>query len=120
MTIRFAATLAACLAASGAQAQFVRVWGSNSYGQCVLPPDLGTATDVSHGDNHLLAITSTGQVRAWGRRGSGQTNVPPGLGTAVAVAAGGLHSLAMLADGSLAAWGSNAYGQATVPAAIGP
>jgi alpha-tubulin suppressor-like RCC1 family protein len=95
-----------------------------------------TATAISAGDFHSLAVTSTGRVYAWGDNGSGElgdgtytgpqtcpsygglacsptpvaVNLPAGV-TASAVAAGGLYSLALTRLGHVWAWGDNTYGE---------
>ncbi|GAA2760085.1 RCC1 domain-containing protein [Actinopolymorpha rutila] len=116
----------------------VFAWGGNDSGQLgngdnlrnsapvnvVIPP--GTfITAVAAGDEHTLALTSTGQVLAWGSNRLGQlgnpsigptSNVPvrvalpPGV-TVVGVAAGDFHSLAVTSTGGVLAWGSNEFGQ---------
>ncbi len=112
-------------------------WGSNASGQLgdgtttnrTSPVPVGlpsgvTATAVSGGDSHSLAVTSTGAVYAWGRNSSGQlgdgsitdrtsavlVGLPAGV-TATAVSAGGNHSLALTSTGAVYAWGDNAFGQ---------
>lgn len=99
-------------------------WGSNESGQLgtcddrlrarptlvPLPPDT-IVTSVALGDQHTLALTSTGQIYAWGMGTDGQlgyagalvTNTQPSLVTlpeqaskACLVAAGHRHSVAIL------------------------
>jgi len=86
-------------------------------------------TAIAGGDQHSLALTSTGGVLAWGLNSSGQlgngttttggctcistpvaVSLPPGT-TINAVAGGGRHSLALTPTGQVLAWGNNAYGQ---------
>lgn len=107
-------------AASDAEGKgFVAAWGWNDYGQTNVPSDLNspfggsTATAVSAGGFHSLALKGDGTVSAWGDNGAGQLKVPTGL-IASAIAAGYLHSLA-LKDGAVIAWGDNRYGQLYVP-----
>jgi hypothetical protein len=104
----------------------VVAWGSNSFGQCVVPPlPAGlTYVEVSAGGDHSLARRSDGSVVAWGSNANGQCNVPPlpaGL-TYVEIAASRLdlvgvgHSVARRSDGTVVAWGNNSHGQCDVPA----
>ena len=104
----------------------VVAWGSNSDGQCSvppLPPGL-TYVEVDAADKHSVARRSDGSVVAWGQNTLGQCNVPAlprGL-TYVEIAAGGSfwddgeHTLARRSDGSVVAFGNNDYGQCHVPA----
>jgi alpha-tubulin suppressor-like RCC1 family protein len=115
----------------------VLAWGDNAYGELgdgkatqsdvpveVKLPTETTATAVSGGGHHGLALTSTGQVLAWGENATGQlgdgktdsTDVPVGVklptGTKVtAIAGGGHHSLAVTSTGQVLAWGDNAQGE---------
>jgi alpha-tubulin suppressor-like RCC1 family protein len=127
----------------------VVAWGKNTYGELgsgipgsgiVFPnsdvPEpvsgVNTATAVSAGANHSLALLSNGTVLSWGDNtfaelgdgttGSGNftdsdvpgpvdlTNLPSG-DTVTAVAAGGMHSLALLNTGEVIAWGYNTNGE---------
>jgi alpha-tubulin suppressor-like RCC1 family protein len=115
----------------------VLAWGYNGQGQLgngtltssltpvgVSLPSGTTVTAVAAGENHSLAVTSTGQVMTWGynvygQLGNGTTtnsstpvavSLPTGT-TATAVAGGGYHSLALTSTGQILAWGSNATGQ---------
>lgn len=113
-------------------------WGFNSSGQLgdgtttsrsspvVVDLPVGvTATAVSAGKLHGLAIGSDGVLYAWGSNSAGQlgqaacctdssTPLPvslPGGVTAIAVAAGVDHNLAAGSDGNPHAWGSNNSGK---------
>jgi RHS repeat-associated protein len=81
-------------------------------------------TTLATGENHTLAITSTGSLLAWGLNNNGQLGnggqadsavpVPVSLpgGTTVTAVAGAVgHSLAVTSTGSLLAWGWNSSGQ---------
>lgn len=94
----------------------VVAWGSKSYGQLNVPPDLAGAVALTAGHNHALALRQNGTLVAWGNNSSGQVNVPNELDEVVAVAAGAQHSLALKSDGTVVAWGSNSSGQSSVPA----
>ncbi|SDE24759.1 Ig-like domain repeat protein [Glycomyces harbinensis] len=115
----------------------VLAWGQNDVGQLgedsftnstepvnVELPEGTTVTAISVGDDHVLALTSTGQVLAWGYNEWGQlgngTNTESGLpvevdlpsGTTVtAIAAGAGHSLALTSTGEVLSWGDNDLGQ---------
>ncbi|MCN0180820.1 RCC1 domain-containing protein [Salinispora arenicola] len=115
----------------------ILAWGDNLFGQLgdgtgadsdtpipvSLPPGT-TVTAIAAGDEHSLALTSTGTVLAWGRNRFGQlgdetntsrstpvtVSLPPGT-TVTAIAAGHTHSLAITSTGSALAWGRNFSGQ---------
>ena len=118
----------------------VLAWGGNASGQLgtgnnqnsgvptsVQIPSGTFITAIAAGDNHSLALTSTGGLLAWGDNGAGQlgnpmvagppsTNVPvdvvlPQGVTVTAIAAGGEHSLAVTSTGGALAWGSNDFGE---------
>jgi hypothetical protein len=78
-------------------------WGSNTFGQCNVPQNLGTVVQVAAGEDHVVVLRSDGSVAAWGGMSSGATNIP--VAEAKFVAAGfsltGLsygYSLAILPD----------------------
>ncbi|ROQ72994.1 alpha-tubulin suppressor-like RCC1 family protein [Streptomyces sp. CEV 2-1] len=117
----------------------VLAWGYNEWGQLgngttgvdsgvpveVDLPQGTTATGISAGAGHALAVTSTGDVLAWGDNDFGQlgdgtttdhnvpieTPIPADSGTVTQIAAGDDHSLALTATGKVLAWGYNAEGQ---------
>ena len=95
-----------------------------------LPGAIGAVTQVSAGDLHSLALTSSGQLYAFGfnairparehdsDNGTTSPNPTPALvslpgavGPVTHVVAGLLHSLAVTASGQLYAFGHNQYGQ---------
>jgi alpha-tubulin suppressor-like RCC1 family protein len=114
-------------------------WGENLDGQLgnggppgssavpVTVQGLTGAVAVSAGDQHSLALLSSGIVMAWGDNGFNQLGQPDGfpggiqssnvpvqvsdLGQTSAISAGGLFSLALLANGTVDAWGDGAFGQ---------
>ncbi|KAJ3369221.1 hypothetical protein GGF31_005503 [Allomyces arbusculus] len=81
--------------------------------------------DIAAGDNHALALTSTGLVYAWGNSEQGQTGfhrhrlesglVPMALKTikttVKAIACGSYHSLCIDEDGDVWTFGANNFGQ---------
>ena len=94
-----------------------------------LPGATGGVVQVAAGDNHSLAVTSSGQLYAFGENGfgelgiskhsgTGEPNPTPALvslpgvtGGVVQVAAGNDDSLAVTSTGQLYAFGLNDYGQ---------
>ena len=120
----------------------VFAWGDNSYGELgngttvstLIPvpvslPSGTTVIAIAAGEQHNLALTSTGTVLAWGynywgQLGNGTTTttgcscsrspvlVSLAPGTSVAAIAGGrAHSLAVTSAGQVLAWGNGQYGQ---------
>ncbi|WP_018908026.1 RCC1 domain-containing protein [Salinispora arenicola] len=113
----------------------VLAWGRNHRGQLgdgstvdklepvsVDFPAGTTVTAIAGGDDHNLAITSTGGVFTWGSNSSGElgdgttidrtTPILVGLpGTTVTTTAGGGHSFAVTSADTVHAWGDNSDGQ---------
>ena len=115
-------------------AGFLFAWGDNRFGQLgdgsttnsMTPKRIGSTAinwvDVSGGMNHVLALTSQGEIYAWGDNFNGQLgdgtsidSFTPVRSTAasdwVTIAAGAYYSFAINSKGELFAWGSNYYGQ---------
>jgi hypothetical protein len=90
-------------------------WGSNNYGETIVPEGLTSVLAVGAGDDFSMALKSDGTVVAWGFGIYGQTNVPPDLTNVIAISAGGLHELALKADGTVVTWGQNDSGSMTPP-----
>ena len=99
-----------------------------------LIPSLKKITQLATGANHVLALSSTGQVWAWG---SGQQNqlgrrvlerfinqalvhtkvgVPAAM---VLVGCGSYHSFAVNKNGDVYAWGLNSFGETGIPQDLG-
>jgi alpha-tubulin suppressor-like RCC1 family protein len=94
-----------------------------------LPGASGPISQIAAGDEHSLALTSTGQLYAFGSNEFGQLGNPANSGTELAnptplavalpgasgpvvqIAAGASHSLALTSTGQLYAFGSNQFGQ---------
>lgn len=101
----------------------VRSGGLNFYGESVVPPALGSCTEISAGGYHSMARTQSGQIVCWGAGLTdlnafphfGQSIVPVDLGSVAAIDAGRMNSLALLADGSVRGWGQNNLGQSSPP-----
>ncbi len=115
----------------------VLAWGDNRAGELgdgrpastakpvfVKIPAGTTITAVGAGVDHMLAVTSTGELLAWGSNSSsdlgdgkpGLARVPvhvklPPKVKVVAAFAGLIHSLALTRDGRVLAWGDNEGGQ---------
>lgn len=87
------------------------------------------AIQLAAGDNHMLALSSDGQVWSWGSNGMGQqgngnigafsvtVSTINSLSNIVQIAASGDFSLALRDDGTVWAWGSNRLGQLGVNSA---
>ncbi|MBD2892565.1 hypothetical protein amrb99_14750 [Actinomadura sp. RB99] len=115
----------------------VWAWGENPNGQLgdgttnrshvpvrVALPAGATVTAIATGDDHTLALTSTGRLLAWGYNDFGQigdgsttdrltpvaVDLPSGT-TITAIGAGAGHSLAVTSAGRVLAWGYNNTGQ---------
>jgi alpha-tubulin suppressor-like RCC1 family protein len=113
-----ASGLIAALLAAAASGETIRVWGTNSYGQAVVPAGIGAMERVASGSTglHTVGIVPGGSVVAWGaglsNSGSssgvehGQSLVPAGLGPVRSISAGGYHTLALLESGAVVAWGA--------------
>ncbi|MFC0598251.1 Ig-like domain repeat protein [Streptomyces palmae] len=116
----------------------VLAWGDNDLGQLgdgttvnrdepveVSLPAGTTATAIAGGDDHSLALTSTGEVLAWGYNAYGQLGngtttssslpvtvlLPAGADVTSLAAGHGFQSFALLSTGQVLAWGDNTYGQ---------
>jgi LPXTG-motif cell wall-anchored protein len=116
----------------------VWAWGDNDFGQLgdgttthrnvpvrVNLPAGATVTAISAGDDHSLALTSTGEVLAWGYNGAGQlgdgttTNrsapvealLPAGTTVTGLASGSGFQSYALTSTDTVLAWGDNTYGQ---------
>ena len=94
-----------------------------------LPGQIGQVTQIAAGDEHSLALTSSGQLYAFGdnrygelgnatNRATGNANPTPTLvglpgqiGQVTRLAAGVDHSLALTSAGQLYAFGDNRYGE---------
>jgi alpha-tubulin suppressor-like RCC1 family protein len=103
----------------------------------VLPGAGGPVSEIAAGEDHSLAVTSTGQLYAFGSNRFGQlgnpansgtelanpaplrVNLPGATGPVVQIAAGISHSLALTSTGQLYAFGSNEFGQLGVQANSG-
>ncbi|PYI33049.1 RCC1/BLIP-II [Aspergillus indologenus CBS 114.80] len=102
----------------------------------ILIPGLEKVTELAAGAQHLMALTSSGQVFTWGceeqnqlgRRISGRLHgkleslvpgkcaLPAGV---VSIGTGSYHSFAVRKNGHVHAWGSNNFGQTAVPMSAG-
>jgi alpha-tubulin suppressor-like RCC1 family protein len=98
-----------------------------------LPDEVGPVTQIAAGNDHSLALTSTGQLYAFGENRFGQlgnaTNdrtqepnptptlvwLPGARGHITRVAAGLDYSLALTSTGQLYAFGSDYYGELGIP-----
>jgi alpha-tubulin suppressor-like RCC1 family protein len=94
-----------------------------------LPGATGRVTQIAAGDEHSLALTSTGQLYSFGYNYYGQlgngtntktlnpnptpatVSLPGATGPVTRIAAGAQHSLALTSSGQLYAFGNNSSGQ---------
>lgn len=115
-------------------------WGINSAGRLstcgsvvkapeVLYDSMPTVSDIAAGENHCLAITSSGEVYGWGSNSAKQlgadtasriVDVPEiieikdskdNVISVNEIAADGSHTIIVSGDGTVYAWGENTYGQ---------
>ncbi len=152
--LALAASVAPSSAAAASAGQLY-AFGLNEYGQLggttnngnsnpnptptlvTLPGAGGAVTEVAAGNQHSLAVTSTGQLYAFGYNYYGQLGIaansgtpkpnptptlvtlPGATGPVTQVAAGYQHSLAVTSTGQLYAFGDNYYGQLGIAANSG-
>lgn len=95
-----------------------RAWGSNTFGEATVPPNLGTVVAVEAGQHFSGALSSSGQIRLWGLNDWTQCDVPV-HGEVAKFALGWNHGIALRSDGTVFAWGRQQYGAATIPAGLG-
>jgi hypothetical protein len=88
----------------------VSAWGTNTYGQLDVPPELAGVIAVSAGNYFNLVLREDGTVSAWGDPAGCVSNRPPDLTNIVAVAAGEYTSMALRSDGTVATWGKDYAG----------
>ena len=93
--------------------------GSNSHGQCNIPPtEAGISyIQVSGGGLHIVLLRSDGQAVACGQNFDGRCSIPPldeGLSYSQ-VSAGRRHTVLLRSDGQAVACGSNSFGQCSIP-----
>ena len=73
---------------NAAQAQYVRAWGNNWFGQATVPRDVGKVRDVAAGGLHTFVIKGEVAVQCWGSNEYGQFNFQASIGSVTAIAAG--------------------------------
>ncbi|HSH32600.1 MAG TPA: hypothetical protein VLB31_03160, partial [Actinomycetota bacterium] len=83
-------------------------WGRNNAGLADDHP--GPYVQVSAGDGHNCALTTSGAADCWGLPDDGQANDRPGPFTQLS--AGDHHNCGLRLDGSVRCWGHNDFGQA--------
>lgn len=91
----------------------LRCWGAGSFGENVVPANLGPVRMVSAGLYHTCALRKDGTVACWGTNESGRST-PPG-GTFTSLSMGGYHACALRSGGAIECWGDNSRGQGTFP-----
>lgn len=90
-------------------------WGSNSSGQCDVPPPNSGFIAVAAGSFFSLALRSDGSIAAWGSNSHGQIDVPAPNAEFTSIAAGEIIGFGLKEDGSIVAWGTTSYGLTTPP-----
>jgi alpha-tubulin suppressor-like RCC1 family protein len=97
--------------------------GNSHYG-VVNVQNIFNATDISAGQNFVLALLSNGTIKSWGVNSNGQlgndtttTSLTPvdvlNVTNAISISSkvGGFHSLALLSNNTVMSWGLNTNGQ---------
>ncbi|HWQ90776.1 MAG TPA: hypothetical protein VN673_03825 [Clostridia bacterium] len=92
-------------------AQTVVTWGSNNYGQGIVPASATNVVAVSAGSTYNLALRADGTVVTWG---SGYP-IPLAATNVAAIASGLRHNVALKSNGTVVAWGDNSFQQTQVP-----
>jgi len=90
-------------------------WGSNSYGESVVPIFREEVSMVSAGDDHSMLLLGCEQPICWGLNLEEQCNVPADIQQVSMISAGLNFSTALLKDGTIRCWGNNDDGQCEVP-----
>jgi len=90
-------------------------WGSNTNGQCSVPPGLTGVVQIAVGGGQMAAVKSDGTVVCWGANSTGESTVPKGLTGVVQVAAGGGFTVALKSNGTVVCWGDNSLDQTDSP-----
>ncbi|KFY52406.1 hypothetical protein V496_08474 [Pseudogymnoascus sp. VKM F-4515 (FW-2607)] len=99
----------------------------------LLVPHLTKIVSLAAGNNHILALSTSGAVFTFGtaeqsqlarrvlqrNRAGGLTPSRVALPPIKYIAAGAYHSLAIAKDGAVYAWGANNFGQTGVPSSAG-
>ncbi|CAE7597878.1 carA2 [Symbiodinium sp. CCMP2592] len=79
-------------------------FGSDEYGQCDVPTDVGAVVAVSAGMYHTCAVKSSGQLVCFGSDEYGQCDVPTDVGAVVAVSAGMYHTCSEIKRSASVLW----------------
>ncbi|HAB16861.1 MAG TPA: hypothetical protein DCE44_10475 [Verrucomicrobiales bacterium] len=93
----------------------VLAWGTNEFGQSVVPVGVSEGLAVAGGFGHSILLEENRTAVAWGTNENGQINVPPDATNLVQVAAGAVQSLGLRADGTVSSWGTNEFAQLDLP-----
>jgi alpha-tubulin suppressor-like RCC1 family protein len=97
----------------------VAAWGTNTAGQCTVPPSATSVIQVAAGSQFSLALKSNGTTVGWGS-GTGGATFDAGVGAFTQIAAGSQFSLGLRTDGIVVgSQGSNTSGQVSIPASLG-
>jgi hypothetical protein len=95
----------------------VVAWGTDIYGETVVPPTATNVVAVGAGNYQSVALRADGSLVFWGHNTFGEANVPPNATNIVAITTGGFDTVGLREDGTMVSWGDNSYGEASPPAA---
>ena len=92
-------------ATTAVHASQIVAWGTDTFGDTVVPANLTNAVGIFAANNNSAALKPDGTVFEWGDDIFGKTIVPPSLTNAIALSLGGDDSVALRSDGTVTAWG---------------
>lgn len=97
-------------------------WGSNTYGQSLVPAYPLPFKAVAAGDFHTCAALTNGTTVCWGNNDFDQLLVSNAAkqGNVVGLSATFWHTCAVLSNGDVTCWGSDTQGQLDVPSGVSP
>ena len=100
----------------------VSFWGTDVLVQNNKPSTKNDFTSISAGQNHTLALTTSGTVVAWGDNSQNQITLSDNRlttsGSITYIDAGDSHNLALTTGNDVVAWGDNSQGQTNVPSTL--
>jgi hypothetical protein len=73
-------------------------WGSNYWGETIMPAGLPPAVDIACGAHHSIVKCNDGLLRAWGFDDHGQAEVPGDIGPVLQLAPGLRHNAVVVPD----------------------
>ncbi|ASV44457.1 hypothetical protein PBI_SCTP2_442 [Salicola phage SCTP-2] len=81
-------------------------WGDNSWGQTIIPQNLGNIVQIDSGSGHNIVLLSNGSIKCWGKNNHGECNVPEDFKDIIQVCAGNDFSAALRTNGKVEIWGA--------------